>query len=147
MPGLSRGNNAIAFIDSEYNTAWQSDVDRVFHYAYDTSLGPKAGANMPAAVVNAFYIINSVHDFTYRYGFTENAFNFQANNFGQGGSGNDRVLVSVQNDEGFNNAKFFTPPEYVLASIGFGFVNADLLSVVKAASARCTFGTNPWYVN
>lgn len=41
------------------------------------------------------------------------AFNFQTNNFGKGGSGNDQVNVSVQNSAAMDNADFATPPEYV----------------------------------
>jgi extracellular elastinolytic metalloproteinase len=41
------------------------------------------------------------------------AFNFQNNNFGKGGLGNDRVTISVQSTAGVNNADFSTPPECV----------------------------------
>jgi len=105
----SRGNNAVAFADGW--TTGQSEETRVFKYEYNTNQDPKAGANRNAAVVNGFYIANTVHDFTYRYGFTEAAFNFQTNNFNKGGSGNDRVMVWAQNSEEWNNARFITPPE------------------------------------
>ena len=101
----------IAFINSEENTAKESEKGHVFKYAYDTELEPKASGNMDAAKVNAFYIINSVHDLTYRYGFTEKSFNFQTNNFGKGGADDDRVVMYVQSNDGYNNAKFATPPE------------------------------------
>ncbi|KAF8886751.1 Fungalysin metallopeptidase-domain-containing protein [Infundibulicybe gibba] len=39
------------------------------------------------------------------------SFNFQTNNFGKGGLGNDRVLMSVQDASGTNNANFATPPD------------------------------------
>jgi hypothetical protein len=42
----------------------------------------------------------------------QTAFNFQNSNFGKGGTGNDRVTVSVQDAVGTNNADFTTPPEY-----------------------------------
>ena len=57
--------------------------------------------------------MNVMHDLSYRYGFTESAFNFQLDNFGKGGQGRDRVLISVQDASGTNNANFATPPEYV----------------------------------
>lgn len=47
----------------------------------------------------------------YRYGFDERAFNFQQDNFGKGGVGNDRVQISVQDISGTNNANFATPPD------------------------------------
>ena len=52
-----------------------------------------------------------MHDFAYRYGFTEKAFNFQQSNLGKGGKEGDRVLMSVQDASGVNNANFATPPE------------------------------------
>ncbi|KAF8970324.1 Fungalysin metallopeptidase-domain-containing protein [Flammula alnicola] len=64
-----------------------------------------------AARTNAFFIANIVHDFSYRYGFTEDKFNFQLNNFGKGGNASDRVLISVQDASGVDNANFATPPD------------------------------------
>jgi extracellular elastinolytic metalloproteinase len=61
--------------------------------------------------VNAFYIVNSVHDISYKYGFTEATFNFQQTNIASGGKGNDRVTVSVQDASGTNNANFATPAD------------------------------------
>lgn len=56
--------------------------------------------NSDAARTNVFYIINTVHDVWYEYGFTEAAFNFQQTSVQTGGVGGDRVLASVQNSEG-----------------------------------------------
>lgn len=67
--------------------------------------------NLDAARVNAFYVANTVHDFFYRYGFTEVAFNFQQYNFNRGGKEGDRVLISVQHAGLKNNANFSTPAE------------------------------------
>ena len=57
--------------------------------------------------------MNMVHDITYRYGFTEKAFNFQMSNFGRGGRENDGIVMSVNNKTRENDATFFTPPECV----------------------------------
>jgi extracellular elastinolytic metalloproteinase len=51
-----------------------------------------------------------MHDISYVYGFTEQAGNFQLNNFDRGGLGNDRVHVYNQ-ARGANNANFATPPD------------------------------------
>ncbi|KAG8695510.1 hypothetical protein FRC11_001433, partial [Ceratobasidium sp. 423] len=45
----------------------------------------------------------------YKYGFTEAAYNFQNDNYGKGGAGNDRVKISIQDRTGSNNANFATP--------------------------------------
>jgi hypothetical protein len=43
--------------------------------------------------------------------FTETARNFQVNNFGRGGTGNDSVRAEAQDGSGTNNANFATPPD------------------------------------
>lgn len=52
-----------------------------------------------------------IHDIFYQYGFTEEAGNFQENNFGKGGLGNDAVQSNAQDGSGFNNANMATPPD------------------------------------
>lgn len=63
------------------------------------------------AVVQLFYLCNYYHDRLYELGFTEAAGNFQSNNFGRGGLGNDPVQADAQDGSGFNNANFSTPPD------------------------------------
>ena len=113
---LYSGNNVISYKGTTSSLTSQSATGQVFDYTYNTSAAPSTTLNVNAARTNAFYIINKLHDIAYRYGFTEAAFNFQNDNFGKGGSGNDRVLMSVQDSSGTNNANFATPPEYVLSS-------------------------------
>jgi len=92
-------------------------------------LGQNPQVNLDAAHTNTFYVVNTIHEYTYwcvfffkkgketpseifiRYGFTEAAFNFQTNNFGKGGLGNDRVIISVQDPSGIDNTDFSTPAE------------------------------------
>ncbi|KAG5644069.1 hypothetical protein DXG03_009159 [Asterophora parasitica] len=108
---VTAGNNVVSYKSTQSGTTTQSAPGLVFDYSYDDKLAPATATNLNAARVNAFYIINTVHDFTYRYGFTEQAYNFQTDNFGKGGKGNDRVLISVQDSGGTNNANFATPPD------------------------------------
>jgi extracellular elastinolytic metalloproteinase len=63
------------------NTAAETSSG-TFDYTYSTTAGPTSANNVAEAKVNAFYLVNTVHDITYRYGFTESAFNFQNNNNG-----------------------------------------------------------------
>ena len=58
---------------------------------------------------NLFYLNNVAHDALYRHGFNEAAGNFQANNFGLGGTGNDPVNAEAQDGSGVDNANFSTP--------------------------------------
>ncbi|PBK72769.1 hypothetical protein ARMSODRAFT_881547 [Armillaria solidipes] len=104
------GNNVVAYKGTPTNTTVESSAD-TFDYPYDIAVDPTEGGNIDAARTNAFYIINKVHDFTYKYGWNESAYNFQLDNFGNGGAGGDRVQMSVQDSSGFNNANFQTLPD------------------------------------
>ncbi|ESK87510.1 putative extracellular elastinolytic metalloproteinase precursor [Moniliophthora roreri MCA 2997] len=99
-PLVTAGNNVIT-----------NPLTSNFLSTYNSSLPPTTGGNRDAAITNAFYVTNSYHDTLYLYGFTEAAFNFQTNNFGKGGRGNDRVLINIQDPSGTNNANFATPPD------------------------------------
>jgi hypothetical protein len=91
---------------------------RVFDFPYNPSPGDPAPGDAPTianyrmgAVTNLFFWSNRYHDRLYELGFTEAARNFQQDNFGRGGLGNDRVLAEAQDFSGTNNANFATPPD------------------------------------
>lgn len=58
-----------------------------------------------------FYHNNLIHDYLYNIGFTEELWNFQFDNFGKGGAGNDGVIAEVQDGSGTNNANMGTPDD------------------------------------
>ncbi|HSU25795.1 MAG TPA: M36 family metallopeptidase, partial [Pyrinomonadaceae bacterium] len=64
-----------------------------------------------AITTQLFYIVNRYHDELYRLGFTEQAGNFQTDNFGRGGAGKDRISAQAQDCLGSNNANFGTPAD------------------------------------
>ena len=99
----SSGNNAIAFKSSQTSTTTESSTGLNFIFTQNANQAPTVQQNLDAARTNAFYIVNTVHDISYVYGFTEAGFNFQNNNFGKGGRGNDRVTISVQDSAGIDN--------------------------------------------
>ncbi|KAI9453866.1 Fungalysin metallopeptidase-domain-containing protein [Lactarius psammicola] len=103
------GNNVVAAKGSTATS--QTSATDNFIFTQNAAQAPTVAANIGAAVTNAFYVVNTVHDTTYRYGFTEATFNFQTNNFGKGGLGNDPVTVSVQDPAGVDNADFATPAD------------------------------------
>ncbi|KAG8692582.1 hypothetical protein FRC08_009678, partial [Ceratobasidium sp. 394] len=106
------GNNAISYKNAPLlGTTRQSSPGNNYNYVFDPNKEPEEDPNVDAARVNAFYVVNEIHDLSYRYGFTEAAYNFQNSNYGKGGKENDRVLVSVQDASGKNNANFATPPD------------------------------------
>ncbi|VDC06722.1 unnamed protein product [Peniophora sp. CBMAI 1063] len=105
------GNNAIAYKTSQTTGVAKESSTGSFIYTANPAQAPTVTANVNAAIVNAFYVVNSIHDISYLYGFTEAAFNFQNDNQGKGGAGNDRVTISVQDSAGTDNADFSTPAD------------------------------------
>ncbi|KAL0565938.1 hypothetical protein V5O48_016076, partial [Marasmius crinis-equi] len=105
------GNNALAFKTIQTMLTSQSSNGLNFIYPQDPTVSPSTQGNVDAARTNAFYLVNMVHDISYRYGFTETSFNFQVNNFGKGGKGSDEIQINVQSNAGINNADFATPPD------------------------------------
>ena len=65
----------------------------LFDYPIDLTKRPLD--NQAAMVTNLFYWNNVMHDVIYVYGFNEAARNFQLNNYGKGGLGNDYVRAEV----------------------------------------------------
>lgn len=91
---------------------------RVFDSTWNPPPGNPAPGDAPldapaqrGAVIQMFYVMNRYHDELYKRGFTEQAFNFQADNFGRGGTGADRVSAEGQDSSGTNNANFSTPAD------------------------------------
>jgi Zn-dependent metalloprotease len=118
---VTTGNNVEAYLDTDANNAPDNNnttglsnghafaADQNFTFPF--TLGQDPRTFRPAVVTNLFYFINIAHDFHYRLGFTESAGNFQTNNFGRGGVGNDSVRGEAQDGSGTNNANFATPPD------------------------------------
>ncbi len=86
-----------------------TSTNRVFDFTLDLTQQP--GTYAAASVVQLFYWCNWYHDRLYALGFTEAAGNFQNNNFGRGGLGNDAVQADAQDGSGTDNANFSTPPD------------------------------------
>lgn len=111
----TRGNNVWAFDDSanddtpDPTESAQGGAGLNFDFPYDPNAEPVV--NLDAAVTNLFYMNNMIHDVYYRYGFDEQAGNFQVNNYGKGGLGNDEVYAQAIDGSGTNNANFSTPPD------------------------------------
>lgn len=111
----TRGNNVDAHTDRTDDD--QPDLPRpqgspfrVFDFPLDLSTQDPTNYSA-AAVVQLFYWCNWMHDQLYDLGFTEAAGNFQKNNFGRGGLGNDAVQADAQDGGSLNNANFATPPD------------------------------------
>ena len=112
---LAAGNNARAYIDADNNNAPDGGGAAVtngdFLAVADLTQAPSTDTNRDVAVQNLFYLNNIVHDVLYRHGFVEAEGNFQADNFGLGGLGNDPVNAEAQDGGGTDNANFATPAD------------------------------------
>jgi Zn-dependent metalloprotease len=115
------GNNVEAYLDTNADNApdannganlsngHASSPTQNFDFPFSTTVDPRT--QQAAVVTNLFYYNNVMHDFSYGLGFTETAGNFQVNNYGRGGTGNDSVQAEAQDGSGTNNANFATPPD------------------------------------
>ncbi|KAH7401020.1 extracellular metallo proteinase 1 [Phaeosphaeria sp. MPI-PUGE-AT-0046c] len=112
---VPRGNNAIAqsnpsggssYLNNYRPTSSNSD----FSYAYTTS-STTPSTYIDASITQLFYTSNMYHDLLHTLGFNEQAGNFEVNNNGAGGKGNDMVVLNAQDGSDTNNARFSTPPD------------------------------------
>ena len=108
------GNNVDAHLDLNADNLAdtprpQGSPSRVFDYTFNSASEPTTYRD--ASVTQLFYYNNWIHDRMYELGFTESAGNFQTNNFGRGGNGNDAVQADAQDGSGTNNANFSTPSD------------------------------------
>lgn len=119
----TRGNNVDAFLDRNEDgqpdgPRPQGTPPRTFDFPLDLTQSPLSYTN--ASVVQLFYRVNWYHDRLYSLGFTETAGNYQNDNFGQGGQGNDAISARAQAgaDLGFfNNAFFVSAPDGIPGQI------------------------------
>ena len=118
IKGSTYGNNARVILEAgAYHL--QSNQS-IFKGNWDRNNDPIAKANADAALANAFYAVNMMHDITYPYGFNEVAGNFQFNNFNKGGFENDNILVVIQDSTVPNNAMFTAAEDGVRGKLNLG---------------------------
>ena len=109
----TRGNNVSAQEDADDNDSGgfrpSGGASLNFDFPLDLTQGPSSYQS--AAITQLFYANNVLHDIHYQYGFDEASGNFQLNNYGNGGLGNDAVQADAQDGSGTDNANFGTPPD------------------------------------
>src|SRR4051812_12700617 len=110
---ITRGNNVHAYMDQDTDNQpdFNSSPDGGTALRFDFPLDPTEHAQTyrDAAVTNMFYGANMLHDLSYHYGFDEASGNFQANNYGRGGTGGDYVRAEAADGNSTNNANFNPP--------------------------------------
>lgn len=147
----TRGNNVFAYEDPD-NTGYVGAAQEVYGYSPDG--GSELVFDFPvdftkapvtyrdAAITNLFYWNNLVHDVWYQYGFDEESGNFQADNFGKGGTAGDHVMAEAQDSRNIpatrNNANFATTPEgqrpRMQMYLWSGLPDQDMFRVASPAS-------------
>lgn len=119
----TRGNNVLAQEDANGDNGNGIRADGTtalnfdFPYVNGVSQTQQPTAYTSAATTNLFYMVNTIHDIWYQYGFNEASGNFQQNNYGRGGAvtaTGDYVLADAQDGYSqttptLNNANFSTP--------------------------------------
>lgn len=111
----TQGNNAIAQ-QNQANSAdylsqprpYPGNLDFRFPYSPED---PDWRGYANASITQLFYTSNTFHDVLHVLGFNEAAGNFELNNNGGGGLGNDFTILNTQDGSGMNNANFATPPD------------------------------------
>ena len=108
---ITRGNNVFAYHDAGPDTEPQPATGTAtpqggLSFDFPANLHQAPETYRDAAITNLFYWNNHIHDVFHHYGFTEAAGNFQQNNFGNGGLGQDAVQAEAQDGGGMNNATF-----------------------------------------
>jgi extracellular elastinolytic metalloproteinase len=109
---ITRGNNVHAYEDMNNDNApgYTPDTANLrFDYPFTPSDEPTD--NLASCITNLFYWNNIIHDVMYQYGFDEVSGNFQNDNLGRGGLGNDFINAEALDGSGSNNANFSTPAD------------------------------------
>lgn len=111
----TEGNNAIAQVNPSGGSSYRNNYrpnspSGNFTYDYSLTMSPPSSYR-DASVTQLFYTANQFHDLLYQLGFNEVAGNFQTNNNGKGGKGNDFAILDAQDGSRFNNAQFASPPD------------------------------------
>ena len=130
-PNITDGNNVEAGIDRLQPTGiddngWATGSPaRVFSYNYNPAPGDPPPGEEPlpttqtfppsqfqqGVITYGFYLMNRWHDEMYRFGFTEQAQNFQHFNFGRGGAEGDRLSLEMQDWSGTNGSVVTIPAD------------------------------------
>jgi subtilisin-like proprotein convertase family protein len=121
---ITTGNNVDAGMDLvspngiDAGSRAVGSPSRVFDFTYNPAPGAPAPGDVPTLAsyrfgeaVQMFFWTNRYHDRLWALGFNEAARNFQQDNYGRGGVGNDRVLAEGQDFSGTSNANFSTSPD------------------------------------
>ncbi len=150
----TRGNNVYAEPDLDGNNNTFKDApksstplpDLTFNFTPLFNGDPvEEPATTNFGVTNLFYWMNIMHDMSYQYGFNEAAGNFQANNLGRGGLGNDFIYADGLDGDSsvIDNGNFATPVDGSNPRVQVGVFDGSLLKKLKINSPASYAGYKP----
>ncbi len=115
---ITRGNNVYA-LDGDEDPEFSPDggANLVFNFPIGNVDGDDPDTYKAASITQVFYWLNVLHDVLYVHGFDEVAGNFQDNNYGHGGAGDDAVRAEIQSGFGLCGDTFGTPPDGVAPTL------------------------------
>jgi large repetitive protein len=113
--GSTFGNNVVAYADlaapdhfGAGDLMGATSAPGAFDWTWDPASAPGATPDqIQAAITQAFYVTNALHDWFYDAGYDEAAGNTQSDNYGRGGLAGDPLTVEVQDFNGLDNATTF----------------------------------------
>ena len=149
----ARGNNGTAQEDGDANNqgGFSPDGGGLLAFDFWADLDRQPVDYQPAAIVNAFYTVNRLHDVLYHYGFDEAAGNFQQDNYGRDGGGGgcaanpsgdrDAVAIDIQDAGDRNNASFQSPPDGLPARLQLHVFTdgSSRLDITSAATSEGSY--------
>ncbi|RKP04607.1 Fungalysin metallopeptidase-domain-containing protein, partial [Thamnocephalis sphaerospora] len=109
------GNNVYAQANPDGTDDWRDKYRPSggfflnFDFLLNLNLSPVE--NKDATITHLFYAVNVLHDKFYQHGFDEEAGNFQENNWGLGGLGNDAVIAHALDGSCPDEHSFTTLPD------------------------------------
>lgn len=135
---ITRGNNVYAQEDINGNDGFgYAPNSPGLEFVYPLDFNIPVSQQRDPAITNLFYVNNMMHDVWYQYGFDEPAGNFQRDNLGRGGQGNDYVIADALDGSGTSNANFTAPPDGAngrMQMYEWGAGASNLLEVLNPSS-------------
>jgi len=138
---VTTGNNVDAYLDLNGNDQPDAVSDprlrdgraysptQLFDFPFgDGTVQQDPRQYAAAAITNAFYFVNTAHDYFYNLGFNEVAGNYQTSNFNREGTGGDAVVAEVQWGGGSETAAFAPTPEGVAPKLRLGLFPRNTVS-------------------
>jgi hypothetical protein len=113
---ITRGNNIYAYLDEDGNNSADAfevngGPELIFDHPFDFMSEPSE--LRASGLVNMFYTSNFMHDYSYIFGFDEEAGNYQLNNYENGGKDGDYIRAEGNDGDDIDNAVFTTTQDGV----------------------------------